>query len=110
MRSILRVRTLAVASAVALAAAACGHSGGSSGTAAGTPAASASAAGPTGSRLSHDDITALAAQFRDQPLTGGQVAPRLYRWVNDKVLMFLQFDNADPANATVLRYVGVAVK
>jgi hypothetical protein len=110
MRSILRLRTLAVATAVALTVVGCGHSGRSSGTAAGTPAASASAAGPTGSPLSHDDIAALAARFTDQPLTGGQHAPRLYRWVNDKVLMFLQFDNPDPAKATALRYLGIAVK
>ena len=105
MRSILRARTLAVA--VALTVAGCGHSAAPSGTAAGT--ASAPAAGPTGSPLSHDDIAALAAQFHDQPLTGGQHAPRLYRWVSDKVLMFLQFDNPDPAKATALRYIGIAV-
>ena len=104
MRSILRGPVPALLAAVSLALAACGH--------AARPAAAptSAAAGPTGSPLSHDDIVALAAQFHDQPLTGGQHAPRLYRWVNDRVLMFLQFDNPDPAKATALRYVGVAVK
>ncbi len=91
--------------AVGLALAACGHGG--------QPAAapsSPSATGPHGAPLSHEDVTALAAQFGDQPLTGGQQAPRLFRWVNDKVLIFLQFDNPDPAKATTLRYIGIAVK
>lgn len=63
-----------------------------------------------GKPLSANDIAALAAQFTDQPLTGGQTAPRLYRWVNDRVAVFLQFDSSDPAKATALRYIGVSVK
>jgi hypothetical protein len=102
MRSIFRGRVAAVLVAVGLVVAACGH-GGQSGAAPASP--SASGTGPHGTALSHDDFTALAAQFTDQPLTGGQHAPRLYRWVNPNTLMFLQFDNPDPAKATALRYV-----
>ncbi|MGH3646361.1 MAG: hypothetical protein ACRDTM_04170 [Micromonosporaceae bacterium] len=65
---------------------------------------------PAGSPLSKADISALAAQFGDNPLTGGQTAPRLYRWVNDRVALFVQFDDPDPAKATALRYVGISVK
>ncbi|MGH3712704.1 MAG: hypothetical protein ACRDT4_04485 [Micromonosporaceae bacterium] len=65
---------------------------------------------PAGAPLSPADIEALAGQFRDNPLTGGQTAPRLYRWVNDRVALFLQFDDPDPAKATALKYVGISVK
>jgi hypothetical protein len=81
----------------------------------GQPAAAPSgsspgAAVPTGAPLSRADIAALAALFTDNPLTGGQTAPRRYRWVNDEVAMFLQFDKPEPAEATALRYVGISVK
>lgn len=77
-----------------------------------TPTATASPAEPepTGRPLSKAEIATLAAAFADQPLTGGQTAPRLYRWVNDQVAIFLQFDDRDPAKATALRYVGISVK
>jgi plastocyanin len=74
-----------------------------------TPAASPTAA-PTGVFLSPEEIAALAAAFADQPLIGGQVAPRLSRFVSPEVFVFLQFDNPDPAQATALRYVGIGVK
>lgn len=74
-----------------------------------TPAASPTAA-PTGVFLSPEEIAALAAAFVDQPLIGGQVAPRLSRFVSPDVFVFLQFDNPDPAQATALRYVGIGVK
>lgn len=78
-----------------------------------TPSASPgqhTAAAPTGTPLSKADIAALAGLFDDNPLTGGQVAPRHYKWVNDDVAIFVQFDDPDPAKATTLRYVGVSVK
>src|SRR5262245_48803692 len=106
MRINVRGRVPALLVAVGFTAAACGH-GGQPATA--PVPVSPSAAGPHGAALSHDDIAAVAAQFTDQPLTGGQRAPRRYRWVNDKGLVFLQFDNPDPAKATALRYVGIAV-
>ena len=106
-----RKRVVATGAAVVLGLAACG-SAGQPGAAEGTPSPplSATPAEPTGTRLSQADIAALAAAFPDNPLTGGQTAPRLYRWVNDRVAIFVQFDQPDPAKATALRYVGISVK
>jgi hypothetical protein len=53
-------------------------------------------------------VPSLHAAFVDNPLTGGQVAPRSYRWVNERVSVFAQFDN--PREPTALRYVGIGVK
>lgn len=64
----------------------------------------------TGQPLARTDIQALAAQF-DQPLlVGGQVAPRLYKAISEDVSIFLQFDRPNPAEAQVLRYIGLSVK
>lgn len=105
----MRGRWWVLGGVLVLAAAGCGDGGGapeaSTSTTSATPAA-----GPVGDPLSANEIRDLAAQFGDQPLTGGQTAPRLYRWVNDRVAVFLQFDNSDPAKATALRYIGVSVK
>lgn len=90
-----------------LAVAGCGGGGEPSG---GSPSSAAPAPEPVGKPLSANEIVELAAQFGDQPLTGGQTAPRLYRWVNDRVAIFLQFDSSDLAKATALRYIGVSVK
>jgi len=65
---------------------------------------------PQGHGLSAEEIQSLAARFTQMPLRGGQVAPRLYAAVNDDVSIFLQFDNADPAQATTLRYIGISVR
>ncbi|MGD9893108.1 MAG: hypothetical protein AB7U18_17660, partial [Dehalococcoidia bacterium] len=65
---------------------------------------------PTGRLLSATDIAALAAQFTQNPLQGGQVAPRLYKPVTEDVSIFLQFDRPNPAEARSLRYVGISVK
>jgi len=67
-------------------------------------------AAPGAKPLSKQDISALAGLFTDQPLTGGQTAPRQYKWVNENVAVFVQFDNKDPAEATSLRYVGISVR
>lgn len=106
-----RIRIVPAGVAVVLALAAC-SGGDEPGTAGGSPRppSSASPAGPVGTPLSKADIAAFAAAFGDQPLTGGQSAPRLYRWVNDRVAVFVQFDERDPAKATALRYVGISVK
>jgi hypothetical protein len=60
-------------------------------------------------KLTREEITKLASLFNDNPLTGGQVAPRAHKWVNENVSIFLQFDNASPAEATALRYIGIGV-
>ncbi|MBA2519578.1 MAG: cupredoxin domain-containing protein [Chloroflexia bacterium] len=65
---------------------------------------------PTGAPLSADELATLTAQFDDEVLIGGQVAPRLSRWVNDEVFIFLQLDNSELAEATQIRYVGIGVK
>jgi hypothetical protein len=64
--------------------------------------------GPGAAALTRSQIRRLARFFHDQPLTGGQSAPRLYRWVNGDVAVFLQFDRADPRRATRLRHFGIA--
>lgn len=65
---------------------------------------------PHGSALSKPDIDAFAAFFTDNPLMGGQTAPRIYKWVNDDVAMFLQFDKPRVNEATALRYFGTSQK
>jgi hypothetical protein len=57
-----------------------------------------------------NQIPALAALFNDNPFLGGQVAPRLYRWVSNEVLIFGQFDRPTAAEARALRYVGISMK
>ena len=94
--------------AAVLLAAGCGSDGEPApGSGTGSPPAGAQ---PTGRPLTGADIQQLAAQFPDNPLTGGQTAPRSYRWVNDRVAIFLQFDDRDAGKATKLQYVGVSVK
>lgn len=66
--------------------------------------------GPGQRRITKEELDALATQFRDNPLTGGQVAPRLYRWVNENLAIFLQFDRPNPTEATTLRYIGISPK
>jgi len=100
----VRRRCAAIAAGAVLLLAGCGGTGEKPGASAPT------APEPAGTPLSAADIASLAAQFGDNPLTGGQTAPRQYRWVTDRVAMFLQFDNRDPAKATALRYVGISVK
>ena len=65
---------------------------------------------PHGAAMSRADLTALTALFSDNPLLGGQVAPRLYKWVNDDVALFLQLDTAKVADAAAVQYVGIARK
>ncbi|MGH3863612.1 hypothetical protein [Actinokineospora sp.] len=66
--------------------------------------------GPGQRTLSPSDIAVLGMLFADQPLTGGQKAPRLYRWVNKDVSIFVQFDESDLAKAKSLRYIGISVR
>jgi hypothetical protein len=65
-------------------------------------------AGPGAHRLTRAEIRQLARFFMDNPLQGGQKAPRVYRWVSGDVLVWLQFDRARVAKARTLRYVGIA--
>jgi hypothetical protein len=65
---------------------------------------------PTGHSAAQNSIKGLASLFSVNPLLGGQVAPRSYKWVNDNVSIFVQFDRPNPAEATTVRYVGIGVK
>jgi hypothetical protein len=75
-------------------------------------------AGPGARRLNPEEITKLGGMFNEPILTGGQVAPRMYKWVNTNQAMFLQFNAGNPsatagfnpAVATSLRFVGLAVR
>jgi plastocyanin len=56
-------------------------------------------------------VQTLAGLFGDNVFLGGQTPPRLYRWVNDRVALFLQLDSgANVARATSIRYIGIGVK
>jgi hypothetical protein len=68
------------------------------------------AAVPAGHAVAGKHVPSLFALFSDIPFTGGQVAPRQYRWVNDNVLIFVQFDRPRANEARALRYVGISVK
>jgi len=63
---------------------------------------------PVGTKLSPEDLQALIALFEDSPYDGGQVAPRLSKWITPDTHVFLQFDSLDAP--TEVRYVGVATK
>jgi hypothetical protein len=62
---------------------------------------------PIGSNITTKDISDLAAVFIDQPFQGGQVSPRVAKWVNNDVFIFLQFDERNASNATAINYIGV---
>lgn len=72
--------------------------------------ASSASAQTVGAPLNSQAIGALAAPFAENPFNGGQVAPRLYKWVNRDVAIFLQFDQPSAVGATALRYIGIGVK
>jgi hypothetical protein len=44
---------------------------------------------PSGSNLSRAEISQLFELFDDQPLEGGQVPPRISKWVNNDTFTFL---------------------
>jgi hypothetical protein len=62
---------------------------------------------PTGTNITTEDILELASLFNDQPFQGGQVSPRVAKWVNDDVFVFLQFDERTASNATAINYIGI---
>src|SRR5918994_3695088 len=62
---------------------------------------------PIGSNITTKEILELASLFNDQPFQGGQVSPRVTKWVNDDVFVFLQFDERSPSNATAINYIGI---
>lgn len=64
---------------------------------------------PVGTQISPEDLEALKSLFGDVVLDGGQVAPRLSRWITPDTFIFVQFDGP-PDEATEVRYIGVGVK
>jgi hypothetical protein len=66
-------------------------------------------AAPVGTALSADDLETLKGLFDDEVLEGGQVAPRLSKWITPEAFIFVQFDGP-PDEATAVRYIGVGVK
>jgi hypothetical protein len=64
---------------------------------------------PVGVQLSPEDLETLKGLFDDEVLTGGQVAPRLSKWITPDTFIFVQFDGP-PDEATEVRYIGVGVK
>jgi hypothetical protein len=62
---------------------------------------------PIGSNITTEDILELASLFNDQPFQGGQVSPRVAKWVNNDVFVFLQFDERTPSNATAINFIGI---
>lgn len=62
---------------------------------------------PIGSNITTEDILELASLFNDQPFQGWQISPRVAKWVNDDVFVFLQFDERTASNATAINYIGI---
>ena len=62
---------------------------------------------PGAGKPSADAIVKFFGLFGEQPLQGGQTAPRIFRTLNDQVLAFLQFDHNSAKTATELRYFGI---
>jgi hypothetical protein len=65
---------------------------------------------PDQKTLAKEDLAELAAFFDDQLLQGGQTPPRLSKWLNEDVALFVQLDKSDPAEATALRYAGIYLR
>jgi plastocyanin len=64
---------------------------------------------PGADPLTSEEIRTLAPLFDSQILTGGQVAPRFHKWVNEDVSIFIQFDSTNLDEATALRDIGITV-
>jgi hypothetical protein len=62
---------------------------------------------PIGKNITTEDISEFVTVFDDQPFQGGQISPRMAKWVNEDVFLFIQFDKPSPSNATALNYIGI---
>ena len=62
---------------------------------------------PIGKNITTEDISEFVTIFEDQPFQGGQISPRIAKWVNGDVFLFIQFDKPSPSNATALNYIGI---
>ena len=69
------------------------------------------AAKPSALTAAPSSIVSVAREmFGVNPFLGGQVAPRFYTWVNDRVLVFMKFDRPRLDEAKALRYIGIGVR
>jgi hypothetical protein len=73
-------------------------------------AVAALAASPNRQARPANHVQSFFNLFTDEPLVGGQVPPREYKWVNENVSAFVQFDRTRQAEARALRYIGISVK
>lgn len=64
---------------------------------------------PVGTPLAAEDLETLKGLFDDTAFDGGQVSPRLVKWITPDTFVFVQFDGP-PDEATEVRYIGVGVK
>jgi hypothetical protein len=62
---------------------------------------------PIGRNTTTEDISEFVTVFDDQPFQGGQISPRIAKWVNEDVFLFVQFDKPSQSNATALNYIGI---
>jgi hypothetical protein len=74
------------------------------------PAGAGTAARPAAATSAPSSFVSVGRMFQVNPFLGGQVAPRFYVWTNRNVLVFLQFDRPQLAEAKALRYVGIGVR
>ena len=65
---------------------------------------------PGAGKPAPEAIAKLFSVFTDQPLQGGQVAPRIFKSINAQALVFLQFDKNSSGEARELRYIGLWTK
>lgn len=65
---------------------------------------------PGAGKPAPEAIATLFSVFNDQPLQGGQVAPRIFKSISNQALVFLQFDKNSSTEARELRYVGLWTK
>jgi len=65
---------------------------------------------PGAGKPAPEAIAKLFSVFNDQPLQGGQVAPRIFKSISNQALVFLQFDKNSSTEARELRYIGLWTK
>ena len=57
-----------------------------------------------------DAIARIFALFNEQPLQGGQVPPRVFKSLHDRVLAFAEFDRNSPTDARELHWFGIFIE
>src|SRR5215472_1710301 len=57
-----------------------------------------------------DSIARMFALFDEQPLQGGQVPPRVFKSLHDRVLAFAEFDRSSTTDARELHWFGIFIQ